>query len=33
MLAEDALKVQRLMINNPRDVALADALALYEEAF
>jgi alcohol dehydrogenase class IV len=33
MLAEDALKVQRLLVNNPRDVALADALALYEEAF
>lgn len=33
LLAEDALKVQRLLVNNPRDVALEDALALYQEAF
>lgn len=33
MLAEDALKVQRLLVNNPRHVSLADALALYEEAY
>lgn len=33
MLADDALKVQRLLVNNPRDVALADALALYREAY
>lgn len=32
MLAGDALKVQRLLINNPRDVTLADARALYVEA-
>jgi alcohol dehydrogenase class IV len=32
MLAGDALKVQRLLINNPRDVTLADARALYAEA-
>jgi alcohol dehydrogenase class IV len=33
MLAEDAMKVQRLLVNNPRDVAYADALALYQTAF
>lgn len=33
LLAEDALKVQRLLVNNPRDVTLEDALALYEAAF
>ena len=32
-LAEDALKVQRLLMNNPREVTLADALALYQEAY
>ena len=31
-LAHDALQVQRLLINNPREVTLADARALYEEA-
>ncbi|PQA89173.1 iron-containing alcohol dehydrogenase [Hyphococcus luteus] len=30
-LAEDAVKVERLMKNNPRDVAYDDALALYTE--
>lgn len=30
MLAEDAMKQTRLLINNPRDVAHADALAIYE---
>lgn len=33
MLAEDAMKVQRLLVNNPRDVTYADALALYQVAF
>ncbi|PKO61577.1 MAG: alcohol dehydrogenase [Betaproteobacteria bacterium HGW-Betaproteobacteria-18] len=33
MLAEDAMKVQRLLVNNPRDVDYADALALYQAAF
>ncbi|MFZ4478553.1 MAG: iron-containing alcohol dehydrogenase [Rhodoferax sp.] len=33
MLAEDAMKVQRLLVNNPRDVAYEDALALYQAAF
>ena len=32
MLADDAMKVQRLLINNPRDVARADALTLYRAA-
>ena len=33
MLAADAMKVQRLLVNNPRDVAYEDALALYQEAY
>ncbi len=33
MLARDAMNVQRLLVNNPRDVAYADALALYQAAF
>lgn len=33
MLAEDAMKVQRLLVNNPRDVAYDDALALYRAAY
>jgi alcohol dehydrogenase class IV len=33
MLAEDAMKVQRLLVNNPRDVAYQDALAIYQAAF
>ncbi len=32
-LAEDALQQQRLLVNNPREVGLADALSLYEAAF
>ena len=31
-LAEDAMKQTRLLVNNPRDVRLEDALALYREA-
>jgi alcohol dehydrogenase class IV len=31
-LADDALKVQRLLVNNPREVTLADARQLYAEA-
>lgn len=31
-LAEDAMKQTRLLVNNPRDVTLDDALALYREA-
>lgn len=31
-LAHDAMQVQRLLINNPREVTLADARMLYEEA-
>jgi alcohol dehydrogenase class IV len=33
MLAEDAMKVQRLLVNNPRAIAYPDALALYQAAF
>ena len=33
MLARDAMNVQRLLVNNPRDVAYEDALALYQAAY
>jgi alcohol dehydrogenase len=33
MLAEEAMLQQRLLINNPREVSLEDALAIYQEAF
>ena len=33
MLARDAMNVQRLLINNPRDVQFADALSLYQSAY
>jgi alcohol dehydrogenase class IV len=33
MLADDAMKVQRLLVNNPREVTHADALALYRAAY
>ena len=33
MLAEDAMKVQRLLVNNPRDVTYDDALALYTKVY
>ncbi|MDD5332552.1 MAG: iron-containing alcohol dehydrogenase [Rhodoferax sp.] len=33
MLAEDAMKVQRLLVNNPRDVSYQDALAMYQVAY
>ena len=33
MLAEDAMLQQRLLINNPRDVEYADALAIYRAAY
>lgn len=33
MLAEQAMLQQRLLINNPRDVSLDDALAIYQQAF
>jgi alcohol dehydrogenase class IV len=32
MLAADAMNVQRLLVNNPREVTLADAVAIYEAA-
>lgn len=33
MLAEDAMLQQRLLVNNPREVALADALGIYRAAY
>lgn len=33
MLARDAMNVQRLLVNNPRDVTLEDALAIYQASF
>ena len=33
MLAEDAMLQQRLLVNNPREVALEDALAIYQAAY
>jgi alcohol dehydrogenase class IV len=33
MLAEDALRQTRLLVNNPRPLALADARAIYEAAW
>jgi len=33
MLAADVMKVQRLLVNNPRDVSYDDALALYRQAY
>ncbi len=32
-LAADAMKQQRLLVNNPRDVSEADALAIYRQAY
>ena len=33
MLAEDAMKQTRLLVNNPREVTYEDALAIYTKAF
>jgi alcohol dehydrogenase class IV len=33
MLARDAMKQTRLLVNNPREVTEADALAIYHAAF
>ena len=33
MLAKDAMLQQRLLVNNPRDVSEADALAIYKLAY
>ena len=33
MLAQDAMKIGRLLVNYPRDVTLEDVLALYQAAF
>lgn len=32
-LAESALTIQRLLVNNPREIALDDAIAIYEAAY
>ena len=33
MLADDALKQQRLLINNPREVNLEDVISIYEASY
>ena len=33
MLARDAMLQQRLLVNNPREVTEADALAIYNQAY
>ncbi|MFX8039963.1 iron-containing alcohol dehydrogenase, partial [Acinetobacter baumannii] len=33
MLARDAMNQTRLLVNNPREVSEADALAIYEQAW
>ena len=33
MLARDAMAQQRLLVNNPREVSEADALAIYREVY
>ncbi len=33
MLARDAMNIQRLLVNNPRDVTYEDALAMYQVAY
>lgn len=32
-LAEDAMKITRLLVNNPREITIQDAMSIYEEAF
>jgi alcohol dehydrogenase class IV len=32
-MAEDAMKIQRLLKNNPREITLNDAITIYKEAF
>jgi alcohol dehydrogenase class IV len=32
-MAKSALKVKRLLINNPREVKLADAIHIYQKAY
>lgn len=32
-MAEDAMKIQRLLKNNPREITLDDAIAIYKEAY
>ncbi|MFP5340286.1 MAG: hypothetical protein ACLGIW_17640, partial [Gammaproteobacteria bacterium] len=33
MLAKEAMLQQRLLVNNPREVSEADALAIYQAAY
>jgi alcohol dehydrogenase len=33
VMAKDAMKVQRLLKNNPREVTMDDAISIYKEAF
>lgn len=33
MMAREAMKQTRLLVNNPREISEADALAIYEEAY
>ena len=33
MLARDVMNIQRLLVNNPRDVTYEDALATYQAAY
>jgi alcohol dehydrogenase class IV len=33
MMAQDAMKQTRLLVNNPRQLGLADAQAIYEAAW
>lgn len=32
-LAEDAMKITRLLVNNPREITIDDAIAIYQEAY
>ena len=32
-MAEDAMKIQRLLKNNPREITLEDAITIYKEAY
>src|SRR5690606_16266351 len=32
-MAQDAMKITRLLVNNPREITLADAIAIYEAAY
>ncbi len=32
-MAEDAMKITRLLVNNPREITIQDAISIYQEAF